>query len=145
MPDVLSRCEPPPQYRELPYHWVQWRTPYRSEDPQPWGWLTIAKMWRPVTVENSSALYTPERAALLQYHYLEPAFPPLRVSDEYKQVTIEVARVLALQYYAARFSKSTDDPLVLCAANDRWETVGLTQAQALLDTLGRMGFSIRRW
>lgn len=36
---MIPRCIPPPEFADLPYHWVQWRTPYRShERPLPWLW-----------------------------------------------------------------------------------------------------------
>ena len=117
---LIQRCEPSFEFRELPYHWVQWRTPYRCEEPEPWAWNMKEQLWR----ANGGTEYSPERASQLQWHYLGPAHMPAvphvtETDDEYYRLVNHLAKMVAASHFAIRFQKSLDDPLVQAAADDQ--------------------------
>lgn len=132
---VPHRCEPPVEFCDMPYHWVQWRTPYRSEAPQPWGWNPVAKLWRTATTdEHGGSIHSPERAAVLQWHYLKPAYPPIADNT----LETQLARILTAQYFSNRYDKPIDDPLVQAAVEERWEIIGLPKVPAVMDLLHKL-------
>jgi hypothetical protein len=129
------RCEPDAQFRDLPYHWVQWKTLYRCDEPQPWTWHTQARFW----TTSGGSTFSPERAAALQWHYLEPAYPPTLLDQ--RQISEQLARVLTAQHFALRYNKPPDDALVKAAVETQWKIIGLPQVPIMLNTLH--GLNIR--
>lgn len=68
----ITGCQPAAEHRDLPYHWVQWRTAYRQDEPELWRWNPKEAIW--ITFAGST--YSPERAAEIQWHYVAPALVP---------------------------------------------------------------------
>lgn len=152
----IPRCEPPLPFRDLPYHWVQWRTPYRCDNPEPWSWDSQSRTWRAL----GGTQYTPERAEQMQWHYLAPAYSPATADDQPKplreeltkllvewtrdrQLTtplVELARLLTACHFAVRFGTSLDDRQVQLAVEQDWEAIGLPQAYVLLHSCGILDF-----
>jgi hypothetical protein len=120
------------RYRDLPYHWVQWRTPHRSEQPQPWTWFDHSSMWQTC----GGSMMSSARAGHMQYRYIGPAQVKIDLTeDRRREITIDLARALTAMMFANRFERSADDPLVQAAVNNNWARVGLPHVEKLIDTL----------
>jgi hypothetical protein len=134
---TIPRCAPPLEFANLPFHWVQWRTPFRGDPPQPWGWNTQTGEWQ----SCAGVSYTPQRAASLQWHYLEPAHLPTTTIDD-EEIIVQLAALLSTQYHAVRYQKPQDHPLVQSVVLERLQTIGLPQAYGLVTGLAKLGLQI---